>query len=154
MNAVVSLGLTPAELIDGIFAMVHLLVARCRSAGLLAILTGNSPTLSQIKKMCGLGCWGCIGTSLEKRRQGMKIMALFLCPLGHGLPAGSLFVCGHLRTTDRVAARMIQRLLPVGAELLFSLGTLGGDGGETLLRSLGIAIGPSCTPRGGAGGSG
>ena len=134
--------------------MVHLLVPRRHGAGLLAVLTSNSPTLSQIKKMCRLDCRGRISTSLEKRRQGMKIMALFLCPLGNGLPAGSLFVCGHLRTTDRVVARMIQRLLPVGAELLSSLGTLGGDGGEPLLRSLGIAIGPSCTPRGGAGGSG
>ena len=130
--------------------MVHLLVPRRHGAGLLAVLTSNSPTLSQIKKMCRLDCRGRISTSLEKRRQGMKIMALFLCPLGNGLPAGSLFVCGHLRTTDRVAARMIQRLLPVGAELLFSLGTLGGNGGETLLCGFGIAIGQGGTPRGGS----
>lgn len=80
----------------------------------------------------------------------MKITAFFLRPLGNGLPAGSLFVCGHLRTTDRVAARMIQRLLPVGAELLFSLSALSGDGGETLLCGFGIAIGQGGTPRGGS----
>ena len=81
-------------------------------------------------------------------------MALFLCPLGNGLPAGGLFVGGHLRTTRRVAARMIQRLLPVGAELLCRLSALGGDGGETLLRRLAIAIGQSGTARGSAGGGG
>ena len=80
----------------------------------------------------------------------MKITAFFLRPLGNGLPAGGLFVCGHLRATNRVAARMIQRLLPVGAELLSSLGALGGDSGEMLLCGFGIAIGHGGTPRGGS----
>ena len=113
--------------------MVHLLVARCRSAGLLAILTGNSPTLSQVEKTCCLRCRGRIVTALEKGSQGMKITALFLRPLGYRLPASGLFAYGHLRATDRVAARVIQRLLPVGAELPFGLATLGGDSGKTLL---------------------
>jgi len=130
--------------------MVHLLVSRRSGAGLLAILTGNGPTPSQIKKMRSPGCWGRISTALEKRSQGMKIMAFFLRPLGNGLPAGDLFVCGHSRATNRIAACMIQRLPPVGAELLSSLGALGGDSGEVLLCGFGIALGHGGTPRGGS----
>ncbi len=80
----------------------------------------------------------------------MKITALFLRPLGYCLPASGLFAYGYLRATDRVAARVIQRLLPVGAELPFGLATLGGDSGKALLCGFGIAIGQGGTLRGGS----